>query len=66
MLNGDPRDGFFYPTLTLVIASYILSEGKISDIRIRCVRIFVALMRSPDNSERYQTGMQLSAGSRGC
>ena len=22
MLNGDPRDGFFYPTLTLMIDSY--------------------------------------------
>ena len=23
MPNGDPRDGFFYPTLTLMIDSYI-------------------------------------------
>ena len=25
MPNGDPRDGFFYPTLTLMIDSYILN-----------------------------------------
>ena len=24
MPNGDPRDGFFYPTLTLIIDSYFL------------------------------------------
>ena len=24
MSNGDPRDGFFYPTLTLMIYSYIV------------------------------------------
>ena len=26
MPNGDPRDGFFYPTLTLNIDSYILTQ----------------------------------------
>ena len=26
MPNGDPRDGFFYPTLTLMIDSYILEH----------------------------------------
>ena len=31
MQNGDPRDGFFYPTLTLMIDSYtILLNGFIS------------------------------------
>ena len=25
MPNGDPRDGFFYPTLTLMVDSYIVS-----------------------------------------
>ena len=25
MPNGDPRDGFFYPTLTFMIDSYIMS-----------------------------------------
>ena len=25
MPNGDPRDGFFYPTLTLMIDSYNLT-----------------------------------------
>ena len=26
MLNGDPWDGFFFPTLTLMIDSYILAQ----------------------------------------
>ena len=26
MPNGDPRDKFFYPTLTLIVDSYILLE----------------------------------------
>ena len=26
MPNGDPRDGFFFPTLTLIIDSYILDH----------------------------------------
>ena len=25
-INGDPRDGLFYPTLTLMIYSYIHSD----------------------------------------
>ena len=28
MPNGDPRDGFFYPTLTLMIDSYIVHERE--------------------------------------
>ena len=28
MPNGDPRDGFFYPTLTLMIDSYTLTTFK--------------------------------------
>ena len=34
MPNGDPRDGFFYPTLTLMMDSYILwffISGRILD-----------------------------------
>ena len=27
MSKGDPRDGFFYPTLTLMVDSYILQHG---------------------------------------
>ena len=27
MPNGDPRDGFFYPTLTLMIDSHNISKG---------------------------------------
>ena len=27
MPNGDPRDGFFYPTLTLMMDSYIIIVG---------------------------------------
>ena len=29
MPNGDPRDGFFYPTLTLMIDSYMLTVDYI-------------------------------------
>ena len=29
MLNGDPRDGFSYPTLTLMIDSYIIAHAYI-------------------------------------
>ena len=34
MLNGDPRDGSFYPTLTPMMDSYILAKRikKISEI----------------------------------
>ena len=28
MPNGDPRDGFFYPTLTLMMDSYILQKTQ--------------------------------------
>ena len=28
MPNGDPRDGFFYPNLTLMIDSYIMRASK--------------------------------------
>ena len=28
MSNGDPRDGFAYPTLTLMIAYYSLSKPR--------------------------------------
>ena len=28
MPNGDPRDGFFYPTLTLMMDSYILQFNR--------------------------------------
>ena len=35
---GDPRDGFFYPTLILMNDSYILTQDKISDILIWCAR----------------------------
>ena len=28
MPNGDPRDGFFFSTLTLMIDSYILRLGQ--------------------------------------
>ena len=38
MPNGDPRGQFFYPALTLIMDSCILSQGKISDILIRCAR----------------------------
>ena len=48
MPNGDPRDGFFYPTLTLMIDSYILSQGKISDILIRCAKIKVSFTEESD------------------
>ena len=27
MPNGDPQDGFFYPTLILMIDSYMLTSG---------------------------------------
>ena len=30
MPNGDPRDGFFYPTLTLMIDSYIITDCRIT------------------------------------
>ena len=33
--NGDPRDGFFYPTLTLMIDSYIITLFS----RTRCKNI---------------------------
>ena len=47
MPNGDPRDGFFYPTLTLMIDSYIsptvcgpglfrCDDGKCISDRERC------------------------------
>ena len=29
MPNGDPRDGFFYPILTLVIDSYIMTRSSV-------------------------------------
>ena len=29
----DPRDGFFYPTLTLIINSYFLAQDK---IKVQC------------------------------
>ena len=29
MPNGDPRDGFFYPTLTLIMDYYIPSLGPV-------------------------------------
>ena len=33
MPNGDPLDGFFNPTLTLMLDSYILAQGiRISEI----------------------------------
>ena len=38
MPNGDPRDIFFYPTLKLMIYSYILTQAKILDILIHCAR----------------------------
>ena len=31
MPNGDPREGFFYPTLTLMLDSYILSFQFVYD-----------------------------------
>ena len=38
MPNSDPRDGFFYPTLTLMIGSYsILNQGVKQDSAITTV-----------------------------
>ena len=38
MPNGDPRDRFFFPTLTLMEDSYTLTWEKTTDISIRCAR----------------------------
>ena len=34
MPNGDPRDGFFYPTLTLMMDSYIMCSTCLCVIQI--------------------------------
>ena len=39
MPKGNPLDRFFFPTLTLMIDSYVLTPDKKPDILIRCVRI---------------------------
>ena len=41
MPNGDPRDGFFYPTLTLMIDSYIMSLALSSSISSTRCHMFV-------------------------
>ena len=49
MPNGDPRDGFFYPTLKLMIDSYSL--GKPRDAKRRSSRrIFLSYPHTRDRS----------------
>ena len=36
MPNGDPRDGFFYSTLTLMIDSYKTAPQKTADLGLQC------------------------------
>ena len=40
MPNGDPRGGFFYPTLTFMIDSYYLAEAE----RAGCFALIVFLL----------------------
>ena len=56
MPNGDPREGFFFPTLTLLIDSYNLSAGfKFHFIRFQFMKFLDDLNASSDFCHQLTT-----------
>ena len=58
MPNGDPRDGFFYPTLTLMIDSYNLYRRckSVYILAQKCDDLFYQIMCLAQGPQRSDAG----------
>ena len=57
MPNGDPRDGFFYPTLTLMIDSYnkfAINVNVIESPEIAMFSVLVLFKWSQCHNEKHE------------